>query len=597
MKWYAGWQPACRVNISIEFFQRGLTTLFKNHLPKRWVLPQDVTPELDAILAQYPRPIRQILFNRGFKSIAACQKFLDADYPFEKTDPFKLDQMEFAIDRIIFSLHHQLPIAIYGDYDVDGVTATALLVQVIHRLGGLVIHYIPNRFDEGYGLNNDALKFLREAGVDLVITVDCGIRSFVEAEYAKEIGITLIISDHHHPRGAIPPAYAILCPKKENDSYESKDLAGVGLAYKIAQALVIKSNDSLLQIEKWLDLVALGSVADMVPLIEENRSLVRKGIQLLRSQPRIGLKALSEIGNVEINRINGNSIGFGLGPRLNAAGRMESAKKALQLLLTDDAETANKLAAELNIQNQERQNLTRITQQRAQEIVRLSGKQLIFFAADEDFNQGILGLAASKLTEEYYRPSMVGTKRSNGTIRASCRSIPEFDITSALDECADLLVQHGGHKAAAGFTIRNENLDSFLEKMEGITQRELGGKDLSPTLKADAQVTLTELKPEVLDYLDQFEPTGMGNPTPLFFSKNVIVKNRKVVGKENSHLSLVLSDGRLTFDAIGFGLGDRAGKLSDLIDILFFFERNSYQEQERIQLRIVDLKYGSDQEN
>jgi len=571
--------------------------LIKNHLPKRWLLPQEIPSEIDTLLAQYPRPIRQILFNRGFNDIESCQKFLNADYPLEKTDPFKLDQMDIAIERIFFSIHHQLPIAIYGDYDVDGVTATALLVQVLHHLGGLVIPYIPNRFDEGYGLNNDALKSLREAGVDLVITVDCGIRSLAEAEYAKEIGVTLIISDHHHPRGGIPSAFAIICPKKENDQYESKDLAGVGLAYKFAQAMAIKNTRTFLQPENWLDLVALGSVADMVPLIEENRTLVRKGIQLLRSQPRIGLMALSEIGNVEINRINGNSIGFGLGPRLNAAGRMESAKKALQLLLTGDAETANQLAVELNIQNQERQNLTRITQQRAQEIVRLSGKQLIFFAAEEDFNQGILGLAASKLTEEYYRPSMVGTKRSNGTIRASCRSIPEFDITSALDECADLLVQHGGHKAAAGFTIRNENLESFLEKMEGITKRELGGKDLTPTLKADAQVTLTELKPEILDYLDQFEPTGMGNPVPLFFSKNIIVKNRKVVGKENSHLSLVLSDGRLTFDAIGFGLGDRAEKLPDRIDILFSFERNFYQEQERIQLRIVDLKYVSNEEN
>jgi len=567
-----------------------MTILVKNHIPKRWVLPQETPPEIDQMLAQYPRPIRQVFYNRGFRDIESCQKFLNADYPLEKTDPFKLDQMEIAIDRILYSIHHQLPIAIYGDYDVDGVTATALLVQVLHQLGALVIPYIPNRFDEGYGLNNEALKSLRDAGVDLVITVDCGIRSNTEAEYAKEIGISLIISDHHHPRGVIPSAFAIICPKKENDPYESKDLSGVGLAYKIAQALVLKNKDLFLQPEKWLDLVALGSVADMVPLIEENRALVRKGIQLLQSQPRVGLMALSEISKMDMNRINGSSISFGFGPRLNAAGRMESAKKALQLLLTEDAITANQLAAELNTQNQERQNLTRITQQRALDIVRLSGQQMIFFAAAEDFNQGILGLAASKLTEEYYRPSMVGTKRGNGTIRVSCRSIPEFDITSALDECADLLVQHGGHKAAAGFTISMENLDIFLEKMECITERELGGKDLAPTLKVDTRVTLTELKPEILDYLDQFEPTGIGNPVPLFFSKNVIVKNRKSVGKENSHLSLVLSDGRLTFDAIGFGLGDRAEKMPDLIDILFSFERNFFQEQERIQLRIVDFK-------
>jgi single-stranded-DNA-specific exonuclease len=566
--------------------------MFKNHMPKRWVMPSETPPEIEATLAQFPRPIRQILYNRGFKDLESCQVFLQAAYPSNKSDPFNLDQMDKAVERILFSIHHQLPIAIYGDYDVDGVTATALLVQVLHQLGALVIPYIPNRFEEGYGLNKDALKSLSEAGVDLVITVDCGIRSVIEAEYAKEIGLTLIISDHHHPRGVMPSVFAVICPKKENDGYESNDLAGVGLAYKIAQALIIQSKSIFLQPEKWLDLVALGSVADMVPLIEENRMLVRQGIQRLQSQPSVGLRALSEIGKVDINKISSNTIGFSFGPRLNAAGRIESAKKALQLLMTEDVDTASILAAELNAQNLERQSLTRQTQQRAQEIASFSGEELIFLIIDESFNQGILGLAASKLTEEYYRPAMVGTKRSNGSIRASCRSIPEFDITRALDECADLLVQHGGHKAAAGFTICAENLENFREKMMGIAQRELGEKELAPTLKVDSQVALFEMKPEILDYLDQFEPTGMGNPVPLFFSENIIVKNRKVVGKEKSHLSLVLSDGRISFDAIGFGLGDRAEKMPDRIDILFYFERNYYQAQERMQLRIVDLKYA-----
>jgi single-stranded-DNA-specific exonuclease len=566
--------------------------MYKNHLSKRWVMPSETPSEIEAVLSEYPRPIRQILYNRGYRDIESCQSFLQADYPSKKSDPFILDQMEQAVGRILFSIHHQLPIAIYGDYDVDGVTATALLVQVLHQLGALVIPYIPNRFDEGYGLNKDALKSLSEAGVDLVITVDCGIRSVIEAEYAKEIGLTLIISDHHHPRGVIPSVFAIICPKKENDIYESKDLAGVGLAYKIAQALLIQSNSLFLQPDKWLDLVALGSVADMVPLIGENRTLVRQGIQRLQSQPSIGLRALSEVSRVDFNKINSNTIGFSFGPRLNAAGRIESAKKALQLLMTEDGESAKILAQELNEQNLERQSLTRITQQRAQEIANFTGEEFIFFVIDESFNQGILGLAASKLTEEYYRPAMVGTKRNNGSIRASCRSIPEFDITRALDECADLLVQHGGHKAAAGFTICTENLEMFRDKMLGIAQRELGEKELAPTLKADSQVFLSELKPEILDYLDQFEPTGMGNPVPLFYSNNVMVKNQRVVGKESSHLSLVLSDGRITYDAIGFGLGDRAEKMPDRIDILFCFERNYYQAQERIQLRIVDIKHA-----
>jgi single-stranded-DNA-specific exonuclease len=293
---------------------------------------------------------------------------------------------------------------------------------------------------------------------------------------------------------------------------------------------------------------------------------------------------------VYLPRMNGNSIGFGFGPRLNAAGRMESARKALQLLLTSDSATAHTLAEELNQQNISRQELTKTTQQKAVEIVKKAGRKMIFYADSPDFNQGILGLAASKLTEEFYRPAMVGTRKMDGTIRASCRSIPEFDITRALDECVDLLIQHGGHKAAAGFTIQNKNLDSFLLRMEQIAERELGNVELNPKFHADALVSLTELKPELFEYLDQFEPVGMGNPAPVFISKNVKVRGKKTVGKDNNHLSLFLTDGQFVFDAIGFGFGEMMDKLPDRIDILFSYEKNYFQEQVRPQLRIIDLK-------
>jgi len=291
-------------------------------------------------------------------------------------------------------------------------------------------------------------------------------------------------------------------------------------------------------------------------------------------------------------RINGNSIGFGFGPRLNAAGRMESARKALQLLLTGDESAAKQLAKELDQQNQDRQILTKTTQQQAAEIVKQSGRDLFFYADSTDFNQGILGLAASKLTEEYYRPAIVATRKMDGTIRASCRSIPEFDITKALDECADLLIQHGGHKAAAGFTICYENLEIFLNRMEEIAERELGDLELKPTLRADAQVTLTELKPELLNSLVQFEPVGMGNPVPVFYSKNAVVRNSRAVGREKNHLSLTLTDGQFTFDAIGFGFGEMQNKLPTKIDILFSYENNYFQDQVHPQLRIIDLKFS-----
>jgi single-stranded-DNA-specific exonuclease len=568
--------------------------LAQNNLTKRWVLPDEAPLKIDKSLYDYPRPIRQILYNRGYKDLESCRSFLNADYPAEKTDPMLIDQMDKAVDRILETIHNQLPIAIYGDYDVDGVTATALLVEILHQLGACVIPYIPNRFEEGYGLNKEALKSLREIGIDLVVTVDCGIRSVDEADYAREIGISLIISDHHHPRGLVPDAAAVVCPKKANDRYEFKELSGVGLAFKIAQALLKKNGKSFIQLDDWLDFVALGSVADMVPLVAENRMLVRRGMEKFKSNPRIGLKVLAETSKVDIERMNGNSIGFGFGPRLNAAGRMESAKKALQLLMVKDERIARQLAEELNKQNLDRQVLTKTTQQRASEIVRLSGKNLIYYADSADFNQGILGLAASRLTEEYYRPAMVATRKMDGTIRASCRSIPEFDITGALDECVDLLIQHGGHKAAAGFTIHQDNLGEFLRRMEVIAERELGSLELNPVLKADAQVSLTELKPELFIYLEQFEPVGMGNPAPIFYSKDVFVKGKKTVGKEKTHLSMLLSDGQFIFDAIGFGFGGMAEKMPDKIDILFAYEKNYFQEQMRPQLRIIDIKFGDE---
>lgn len=563
-----------------------------NHLFKRWILPQEIPAEVDNSLKEFPRPIRQILFNRGFTDQDSCQAYLHAEYPLEKTDPFILAGMQKAVQRIQEAINYQLPIAVYGDYDVDGVTATALLVEVLGLLGAKVIPYIPNRFDEGYGLNHDAIKTLKESGFDLVITVDCGIRSVKEADYAKEIGMGLIITDHHHPRGILPDADSIICPKKPGDTYDFKELSGVGLAYKLASAVISTFPDHPIDLDEWLDFVALGSVADMVPLIGENRMLVRRGLEKLRSRPRVGLQALADVSKVDLPRMNGNSIGFGFGPRLNAAGRIESAKKALQLLLVTEKEAAKKLAEELNQQNLARQDLTRTIQEQAIEIVKKSGQELLFFADSPNFNQGILGLAASKLTEEFYRPAMVATRKMDGTIRASCRSIPEFDITKALDECVDLLIQHGGHKAAAGFTIRSDNLDVFLERMQEIAERELGGLELYPTLRADSQVTLTDLNPNLFHFLDMIEPVGMGNPLPVFYSRGVKVRSKRAVGRENKHLSLQLSDGKFTFDAIAFGFGEMVEKLPDKLDILFSYEKNTYQEQLRPQLRIIDIKFS-----
>jgi len=568
--------------------------LNKTKINKRWIPPRELPADVDANLKQYPRPMRQILYNRDFSDLESCQRFLDAKYPIH--DPFLLSNMEKAVERILSSINYKLPIAIYGDYDVDGVTATALLVQVIHALGGTVLPYIPDRFEEGYGLNTHALETLKVCGFDLVITVDCGIRSIREVEQANQQGLDIIISDHHHPREQVPSAKAVICPKQERDEYPNKNLSGVGLAYKISQALIQKSQRVDLVIENWLDLVALGSVADMVPLLEENRSMVRSGLQQLRQGLRPGLFALAEVSQVQVQRLTCADIGFMLGPRLNAAGRVESARKAYQLLMVEGKDAAVPLAAELNAQNKERQSITRDIQKQAQAIVQESAMEFIFFAAQASFNEGIIGLAASKLTEEFYRPAMVGTHKTVDkmpVVRASCRSIPEFNITSALDECADLLMQHGGHALAAGFTILEENLPEFLQKMEMIAARELKDKQLVPQLNIDAQVSISELTFELLDQFEKFEPTGVGNPAPLLMSRDVHVARFRTVGKDMSHLLLTLTDGRISCDAIAFKFGELAEKLPKLVDVIFSFERNTYQGQDRPQMRVVDIQCDS----
>jgi single-stranded-DNA-specific exonuclease len=558
----------------------------KPAISKKWVLPEKVTAEFEEIFHEYPRPFQQLLYNRGFHDLVDARQFLTPDSILG--DPFQLLNMEKVVERVLHAVHEREPIAIYGDYDVDGVTATALLLQFLQSMGALVTPYIPDRFDEGYGLNTTALDALKAIGIDLVISVDCGIRSVHEAEYAHQIGLDLIISDHHHPKQEVPPALAVVCPKQDDDRYPFKDFAGVGLAFKIAQA-INQSEPRNINVEDWLDLVALGTVADMVPLVGENRILVRWGLNIAHQEQRLGIVKLAKVSGLNLTKLSSADISFILGPRLNAAGRLESARRALQLLLVDEEEGAIQIAQELDQQNYTRQRMTRDTQLHAQSIVK--DHEYILFAMDKEFNEGIVGLAASKLVEAFYRPAIVGTYREDNTLRASCRSIPEFHITNALDECSELLVHYGGHALAAGFTIQQENIDTFIEKMESIASRELSGRELLPEIHADAMVTMTDLNPTLLDFFDQFEPTGVGNPAPLLVSQNVRVKNARTVGKDSSHLYLTLSDGRFTTNAIGFGLGHSVDKLPTQIDILFAFERNYYQGENGSRLRIVDMKY------
>ncbi len=558
---------------------------------KRWIVPPPITPEADSALQAFPPILRQVLFNRGYATDADARAFLNAKPNFD-TDPFQMTGMREAIDRIQHAIEHREPIAIYGDYDVDGVTATALLVQALEYLNADVRGYIPNRFEEGYGLNNNALDELKADNVKLVITVDCGIRSPDEALHARTLGLDLIISDHHHPaEGDLPPALAVINPKQYGDIYPDKDLAGVGIAYKIAEALFIL-HPSAFSLESFLDLVALGTVADLAPLVGENRMLVRRGLRQMKQTMRQGLSSLAAVSSIKLDKVNAGHIGFSLGPRLNAAGRLKEALAAFELLTTKDVFRAGELAQVLDMQNRERQRITRDIQKQAEEIAMGDDPDAyLLFAAHEDFNSGVVGLAASRLTETYYRPAIVAFKGAEET-RGSCRSIPEFHITEALDQCADLLVRHGGHAAAAGFTVRNENLSELVMRLKTIAADQLSNEDLRPTVTADAEVSLVDIRPELFEKaLRYLEPTGYGNPTAAFVARNVKVKSARTVGADAKHLKLILEDEKgYAHDAIGFKLGEWQKKMPPRVDILFAYEVNEYNGRVGYQLNLKDLR-------
>ncbi|MGQ9832354.1 MAG: single-stranded-DNA-specific exonuclease RecJ [Candidatus Villigracilaceae bacterium] len=561
--------------------------------PKRWLIAPPLTPQADSNLRNYPPIVRQILFNRGYATAAQAETFLEAQTDFD-THPFQMTGMQASVDRIRYAIAHHEPIAIYGDYDVDGVTATALLTQALKALGGNVRPYIPNRFDEGYGLNPEALNSLKEDGVKLVISVDCGIRSPNEAAHARTLGLDLIITDHHHPAEELPPAFAILNPKQPEDTYPDKDLAGVGVAYKLAEALLLESGlqatERVRFLNGLLDLVALGTVADLAPLTGENRHLVRRGLEQMRSTQRQGLFSLANVAGLNLSRVTSSDIGFVLGPRLNAAGRLDSALAAYELLVTSDIRRAGDLAQKLDRQNRERQALTQQIQEQAEVLARAGEADVpLLFAVHPEFNPGVVGLAASRLAEIYYRPAIVG-QLGEETLRCSCRSIPELHITNALDECADLLVRHGGHAAAAGFTVRVENLEALKARLKEIARRELGGRDLRPTLSADVEVPLSAMHPDLLRYLTKLQPTGYGNPEPIFVSRGVQVKSARQVGASGKHLKMTVSDGQITFDAIGFRLGHLYENLPARVDLMYAFETNEYNGRISLQLNLKDVK-------
>lgn len=562
-------------------------------ISKRWRVQPKIPRDVDAALSDFAPFMRQLLYNRGFMDPVSAASFIAGEVHFS-TDPFLLKDMDRAVDRLHAAVIQAEPIAVYGDYDADGVTATALMAEFLSALGVTPRIYIPNRYDEGYGLNEEAMQALAAEGMKLVITVDCGIRSISEADLARALGMDLIITDHHAPGEVLPPAAALINPRQPGDAYPEKDLAGVGLAYKLAQAYLAAHPQAEIDPESWLDLVAIGTVADLAPLTGENRALVRQGLDRIRRHPRLGLSALAAVSSLKLAACDTTMIGFGLGPRLNAAGRIDTAMSAFELLTAQDQQQAVELAQILDSQNSQRQEEThRIREMAAARVLEQDPDALLFFAADPAFSEGVVGLAASRLSEVYYRPAIIAHQGEEFTV-ASCRSIPGFHITDALDQCAELLVRHGGHAAAAGFTVRNELVPELLTQLNAIVERELAEVTLEPVIDIDREIRLDKLNGRhiagIFNDLHQLEPTGRENPEPVFASYNVTVHQARTVGMDGKHLKLTLQAGGSYYDAIAFQQGHWAAAMPDQIDIAYRFEENSYMGRVNLQLNIKDIR-------
>jgi len=540
-------------------------------------------PELDPIVVQ-------LLYNRGLNTQEKIDEFLNPDYGQDIHDPFLFSDMKKACQRIYKSINKKELITIFGDYDADGVSSSIILREVLVALGAKVNVYLPHREKDGYGLSNKAVQDFKKDKTKVVITVDCGISSVEEIAEANNNNIDVIITDHHSIPEELPKAYSIIHPKVDK-KYPFKGLAGGGVAFKLAQGLLHSKDNNKVDIEqeKWLlDMVAIATVADMVPLLGENRTLLKYGLIVLEKTRRIGLQSLIKVSNIK--EISVRSIGFSIAPRINVAGRMDHANLAYYLLKEEDREKAHKLSLELNNSNLARQRITeQIFREAINTKINLDDKLLVFY--NQKWLAGLTGLIASKLLRKYNRPCLVITKnKETKDLVGSGRSINKFNVTEALSKLEDLLLKFGGHPQACGFSIKEDNLEKFKEKIIKIANKEL--KDIKPQseLKIELEINFEDINWELVDLVDKFKPFGKDNEEPLFLSKNVVITNLRKVGKDEKHLKIELMKKNKKINCIGFNLASKELSIGNKVDLVYNLSINEWNNQRQIQLIIKDIK-------
>lgn len=544
--------------------------------------------------------LAQILQNRGIATSEEGRAFLFGSLE-HLCDPFELKGMGEAVARVREAIDNKEEILIYGDYDVDGVTSSALLVLALRELGGRVSFYLPNRFTEGYGLNAQALERAKGQGISLIITVDCGISNITEALRAKELGIDLIISDHHEPGENLPEALALINPKLQGDAYPWSQLSGVGVAFKLVQALFNRLEGISLKEagKEYLDIVALGTVADLVPLQNENRILVKEGLEVLNRSTRPGIEALRTVCKLKDKKVTAGHLGFMLAPRLNAAGRLGDASQGVELLITESQTKAMEIAIFLDAENQERQRIEAEIFQEAVDYIEQRGLQNdpALVLAFPNWHPGVIGIVASRLVERYHRPTVL-IAIENGIGKSSCRSISGFHMFQALQKCSQYLLKFGGHAAAAGLSIREGDIPAFEAALKELARETLTVEDYTPKVKLDHIIDIDELSEDLLEELMLLEPYGMGNPSPVLGSGGRLVQF-KPVGKSSEHLKLTLSGQRKSVGGIGFQLGHLAETLqpTSTLDVAYALELNTWQEKTSLQLNIKALKDSNEPDN
>ncbi len=529
----------------------------------------------------------QLLINRGIADRKGAEVFLRSKLS-DLHDPFRMSGMSRSVERIRRAVEKREKVFIATDFDVDGVTSCAILETELKRLGLTLEHYVPHRVKDGYGLNSEAVARSSEFGAKLFIALDCGITSISEAEELKKMGIDCIIIDHHEPPSqGLPHALAILNPKQKGCSYPDKDLASVGLVYKLIQALGNKDQ------HEYLDLVALGTVADVAPLRGENRIFVRHGLDVLNATKREGLRSLIEASGIKEKKVSTHSISFMLAPRLNASGRIDSAQSSLDLLLSQDSDEADRLAQYLNGHNRQRQKIEEKVMSEAMDLIEKEVNfkdDFIIVLSKEDWHPGVLGIVASKIVDRFYRPAII-ISLSDEVGRGSARSVHNFHIYEALVQCESFLKEYGGHKYAAGLTIDRANIKEFKTFLNVIARANFKTESLVPVLEVEAQIPLALITEELLLDIDRLSPYGEGNRRPIFVSKRLFVRSKPVIVGKNS-LKFWVSDGEVTFEAIGFGMGDFLGMVSSgtAIDLAYCLGWDDWNSDNRIQLEVKDIK-------